>query len=616
MADSTFTLDTRDIEFNMWEYLGLEKILEHQMFEDFDKPGVEILMDEGFKMAKEVIAPTNTEGDRVGCVFEDGKVKVPPGFHAPYKTYAENGWIGLNSPQQYGGIGAPNLVHAAISEAICGASLSFAMYPGLTAGAANLMLDFCSDEIKEAYLPKMYSGEWGGTMCLTESGAGSALADLKSMAYKQDDGTYKIEGQKIFISSGEEDLTENTIHLVLTRTPDAPAGIKGVSIFVVPKYLLDEKGEKGEFNDVHCLGIEHKMGIKGSATCTISFGDDNNCKGYLIGEEGQGIKIMFHMMNEARLGVGFLSSSTASAAYQEAVAYAKERVQGTDIRQFKDPNAPRIPIIQHPDVRRMLMTMKAYTQGFRALLYKVAYLSDLVRTTTDEAERSKSQGMIDLLTPICKSYCSDYGFKVNEMAVQTLGGYGYINEYPLEQYMRDQKITSIYEGTNGIQALDLVGRKLNMKGGMVYFTFLQDITDFVAANKENEMLGEVVAALEPAKDVVQTASMTLASKGMMGDAVYPAMCACDFLNMFGNLVTALLLCEHAVLASEKLKAIMEERGVDKDGLAKLIEDNPEAEFYRNKIKVAEFFVKRLLPANDGLAKTISSEDLSALEVTF
>lgn len=617
MPDNSFVIDKRDISFNLWEYLELEKILDSERFAEFDRQSIEIMLEEAFKLSAENFAPVDAEGDRVGCVLENGHVKIPACYHEPYRKFCENGWMGLTASPEYGGFGAPMLVYAATTEAAVGACMPMVMYLGLTGGAANLIAEFCDDATKNAYLHKMYAGQWGGTMCLTEAGAGTAVGDLKTTARRQADGTYLIEGQKIFISSGESDLVENTIHLVLARTPDAPAGIKGISIFLVPQYLPDEAGEKGAFNDVKCIGIEHKMGIHGSSTCSMLFGDEGRCRAFLIGKECEGMKIMFHMMNEARQGVGFLSHGLAAAACNEALAYASERIQGTDLRDFKDVHAPRIPIIKHPDVRRMLLTMRAYTCAFRAILSKTCQLQDIIASSSDAAVRDKSQGLIDILTPVCKAYCSDYGFRVNELAVQVLGGYGYIQEFPLERRLRDQKITAIYEGTNGIQALDLLGRKLSMKGGMVYFSLLQDLTEFAASARGDAHVGELAVIFDAARERMQNVSMALASKGMMGDVLTPALAATDFLTVFGNVISAWLLIDHARLAGKRLDELVAERGAaEPAAFEKLLEDHPDAAFYYNKIVTAEFFVRHILSMNESLINTIEMADDSPMRYRF
>ncbi len=420
-----FRIEERDHKFNLYEWLNVEELLKFKAFEELDKETVEILLDSAYKMAKEVIEPVNVPGDREGCTLkEDGTVVVPSCYKEAYDAYCEDGWIGLNVTPEFGGTGAPNLVTMAANEAFVGASIAFTMYPGLTHGALAMIIDEGTQEQKEKYVEKMVEGTWGGTMCLTESGAGSAVGDNKTSAVKIKDGFYKIVGQKIFISSGDHTMVENNIHMVLARTPDAPKGIKGLSLFIVPKHLVNDDGSLGEYNDVKCIGIEHKMGIKGSATCTLAFGENDNCEGWLIGKEGEGIKIMFHMMNEARLGVGLQGEAVACAAYNEALDYARERMQGVDMREFKNPNAKSVPIINHPDVRRMLITQRAYVHGLRAMMLKTAQIADVALFSDDEDAKKKAAGLLELMTPICKGYGTDIAFDITRLAIQTLGGYG------------------------------------------------------------------------------------------------------------------------------------------------------------------------------------------------
>jgi hypothetical protein len=599
-----FRIDERDIHFNLYEYLKLEELLALPAFKEMDRETFDLLLRNAFDLAKEVVAPVNTPGDRAGCKLDaQGQVRVPPEYHAAYKAVCEGGWFGLSDPVEWGGTGAPETLRMAAWEAFCGASCSLMMYPGLTQAAASLIIARGTDEQKKLFAEKLLSGTWGGTMCLTEPQAGSAVGDSRTTAKKLREGWYKIQGTKSFISSGDSDLVPNTIHLVLARTPDAPAGIKGLSLFIVPKFRVADGGKVGEFNDVAVAGVEHKMGIKGSATCTLAFGDNDKCEGWIVGKEGDGIAIMFHMMNEARLGVGLLSLAVSAASHLEAIDYARERIQGVDSRQLKDPNAPRVAILEHPDVRRMLLTQKAYVHGLRALMYRVARWGDVARHGSGE-EQEKCQALVDLLTPICKGYGSDRALDVTSLSVQVLGGYGYCQEYPCEQYMRDARIFAIYEGANGIQAMDLVGRKLGMKRGMVFMTFLGEMQGFIAKAKEHPALKDCVAEFEKSVEDLQGIAMTFMGKNMSGEVLYVLLQATPFLKFMGNTVMAWLLGEQALLAADKLAAL---------GKGK---DDPEAAFYDSKVKTARFFYKNLLPENRSLTQGILSEDSSALDVVF
>ncbi len=612
-----FRIEERDIRFNLFDYVGIDSLLKFPAFAELDRDTVEILLDNAFKVAKEVIAPVNQPGDREGCkIDKDGNVTVPECYKKAYEAYCADGWTSVSSPPEFGGTGAPALVGIASGEALASASTAFAMYPGLTRGAASLIIDEGSEEQKQIYVEKMLSGQWGGTMCITEAGAGSAVGDSRSIATKIREGWYKVKGQKIFISSGDHDMVENNIHLVLARTPNAPVGIKGLSIFIVPKYRVNEDGSLGKFNDVVCGNIEHKMGIKGSATCTMEFGDNDDCEGWLIGNEGDGIRIMFHMMNEARLGVGLQGLAVAAAAYNEALDYARERIQGVDMRNFKDPNAPRIAIIEHPDVKRMLLTQRAYVHGCRALIYKIASYLDYSIHAEGEA-KEKAQGMVDLLTPIAKAYATDQGLEVTRLAVQTFGGYGYISEYPVEQYMRDCRILSIYEGTNGIQSMDLVGRKLGAKGGMVFMNFIAELQAFLAKAKESDVTKDYIGEFEQTLTDIQTVAMTFMEKNMKGDVLYVLQHSVPFLKFMGNMIMSWLLAEQAMVASDKLTALYEAKGAKRDEQkAALLKDNEEAAFLDAKLKTSRFFTVNLLPENRSLKQAMVSNDTSVLDVVL
>jgi len=611
-----YLVDLRDIQFQLFEYLKVDSLCEKEKFSEFSKDLFEMVIEQALKLAKEVIAPINEPADRVGARFDNGKVTFPKEFHEAYRKYCEGGWGAVNVDPEWGGQGMPQSLSLAISEFFCGACVSFVMTPGLTHGAAHMFQTFASDELKAIYLEKMYSGQWAGTMCLTEPQAGSAVGDVKTVAVKQGD-VYKITGTKIFISSGDHDLTENIIHPVLARTPDAPPGIKGISLFLVPKYRVNPDGSLGEFNDVKCGNIEEKMGIHGSSTCTLNFGDDGNCVGYLVGEENKGIVYMFHMMNEARIGVGLQGHTLGAAAYQHALAYAKERIQGVDVRAMKDPNAPRVAIVEHPDVRRMLLFGKAVTEATRALLLKTAYYSDLAEVTADGPDREKYKGYVELFTPMCKAYSTDLGFDVCVTAIQVFGGYGYCQEYPAEQYARDCKIMSIYEGTNGIQALDLLGRKIAMKGGMLYMNFLSDLGAFLEAHKSHEKLGSCVQELARYKAVLEEVSGVFMTKSLTGDMLFPISHATPYLRMFSEVVCSWLLLEQAVIAQERFDAICKEKGATgEEAQKKLAAENEEAKFYAGKVSSMRFYITQILPDVEAKARSVKSEDRTVLDAVL
>jgi alkylation response protein AidB-like acyl-CoA dehydrogenase len=614
MSNGSFPISLRDMRFVLYEQLGIERLCQFDKFKDFSRETFDMVLEEGAKLAAEVIAPLNSLSDKKGCIYDQGKVRVPEEFREAFKKYCEGGWIAASVDALAGGQGLPESIGMATAEMFVGACCSFTTYPGLTRGAANLIQSFGTTEQKKLFLEKMYSGQWTGTMCLTEPQAGSFVGDVKTLAVKEGD-YYSLKGTKIFITAGEHDLTENIIHAVLARTENAPPGIKGLSLFIVPKIRVRPDGSLGEPNDVNCGGIEHKMGIKGSATATLNFGDDGKCQGILLGQEGQGIQVMFQMMNEARLGVGLQGFSLGNMAYLYALRYAKERIQGVEIEKMKDPEAPRVPILKHPDVRRMLLTMKAYVEGLRALLYRMAYYADLAEVTTDLKEKEFCENMIELLTPIGKAYSTDMAFRITEWAIQIYGGYGYCGEYPVEQFCRDVKITSIYEGTNGIQAMDLVGRKLSMKKGALVMGWLKEINDFIEKHKAHPVFGSAVATLEQAKNSLVGVSLHFAKVAAGGDRLYPMLHASPYLEIFGEVELAYLLLDQGIIAQEKLQALYQKTGATtKEAQARVVEEQAEGAFYSGKVYSAEFFVGNILPKVQSAAQVILSGNRSALNI--
>ncbi len=452
--------DLRDVKFNLFEWLPLDKILKAERYGDYERADLEMILEESLKVAQEVLAPANEDGDRIGARFEDGKVTMPPSYLDAYKTVTEAGWVGTTADQEFGGMGLPDVAGTAVMEFFLGANVALTLSMMLGRGTSHLIESFGTDELKATFCEKMNTGEWGGTMCLTEAGAGSDVGASKTKAEKTGDGVYKITGEKIFITSGDHDMASNIIHAVLARLPDAPAGTKGLSLFIVPKIRVKADGSLGEPNDVQVGNIEHKLGIHGSPTCSMVFGANGGCEGYLLGQENEGMALMFLMMNAARYEVGLQGLAVASTAHQHALAYAKERLQG---KHYKDrtPDGPQVPIVEHPDVRRMLLTQLSYVQAMRALLFFTSSEMDQAKTSEGE-EQKRHQGLVEVLTPVCKAWCTDWGVKMADMALQCYGGYGYTMDYPAEQYLRDARIAPIYEGTNTIQALDLVFRKFRL----------------------------------------------------------------------------------------------------------------------------------------------------------
>ncbi len=551
------------------------------------------ILEEAAKFCSNVLLPLNAPGDEEGCHYENGVVRTPKGFKEAYQAFSEGGWGSLNTAPEYGGQNLPETVAKLMEEMMCSANLSFGLYPGLTHGAYLALKSRGSDELKDRYLPKMVTGEWSGTMCLTEPHCGTDLGLLRTKAVPQEDGSYKISGSKIFISAGEHDLTTNIIHLVLARLPDAPAGVKGISLFLVPKFLPNEQGDAGPRNGVTCAAIEHKMGLKASATCQLNFDD---ATGWLVGEPNRGMEAMFIMMNSERLSVGVQGLGIGEAAYQGAVAYAKERLQGRSLAGAKYPELAADPIIVHPDIRRNLLTIRAYTEGCRALGIWVAGTMERAELEPDAQARLEAQDFVALLTPVVKALFTDMGFESANLAVQTYGGHGYIRDHGMEQLVRDARIAMIYEGTNGIQALDLVGRKLPANMGRSLRRFFHPVAEFIAAQKEHPQLGKLVQGFERAFGALQLATGFIAERGL-ADAEEAGAAATDYLRLFGLVALGFMWLRMAVIAAEKAP-----------------QGGPDAEFYTSKLATARFFVERILPQAGALLFTIKAGKKSLMEM--
>jgi alkylation response protein AidB-like acyl-CoA dehydrogenase len=595
--------DVRELSFLLLEQFKLEELLGQPPYEGWSADEAKSVVQETYRFAREVLGPLNASADRTGCRLVDGHVLTPEGFRDAWKQLYENGFKSLSVSKAHGGQGAPTMLAVLVEEMLSGANPAFAMYSGLAFGAAELLLECATPEQVKLYVDNLLNGTWGGTMCLTEPHAGTDVGAAKSTARKQPDGTYKVKGTKVFISGGDHDLAENIIHLVLARVEGAPAGTKGLSLFIVPRERVRPDGTLGENNDVQVASIEHKMGINGSATCVLNFGDADGCVGELVGStENAGMAQMFRMMNGARIAVGIQGLAAASSAYLNALEYAKERKQGPHYTQWKDPSVPRVPILEHPDVRRMLLDMKAHTEGTRALVMKLARHVDMSRAlrAKDDEQASYHHGQVELLTPLVKAFASDEGFRLCATALQVYGGAGYLKDHPVEQAVRDVKITSIYEGTNHIQAMDLVGRKLGQAGGVYFQAFLGDVGAFVEAHRAHPQLGPAVATLASGQEHLMSAAMGLLSWAQSGQLGLIGLNANRFLGMMARLAVGWLLLEGAsvaLLAQGKLSA-----------------SEPDHAFYEGKKQAALWFARNELPKVEAEAKLMRQEDASALDI--
>jgi alkylation response protein AidB-like acyl-CoA dehydrogenase len=579
----TYRAPVRDQLFVLREVLGLESYANLPGFAEAPLDLVESILTEGAKFCEEVLAPLNKVGDKEGCHWlPDNTVKTPAGFRDAFKAMVEAGWPALGSEPEFGGQGLPRVINLAYSEMSSSANMAFSMYPGLTHGAYSAILEGGSPEQKALYLPKLASAQWGGTMNLTEPQCGTDLGLLRTKAVPQGDGSYAISGQKIWISGGEHDLTENIVHLVLARIEGAPAGVRGISLFIVPKFLPTPDGGVGPRNEgVKCAGLEEKMGIHGNATCVMSY---EEAKGWLIGEENAGLRVMFVMMNEARLGVGLQGLSQAEAAYQAAVEFAKDRLQGRSLTGPKNPDGPADSIMVHPDIRRMLMDAKATIEGGRAFMLWTGLQGDLMHIAPDPADRQKASDYMGLMTPVLKAYLTDKGFKICSDAMQVHGGSGFTEHFPASQYLRDVRISLIYEGTNGIQALDLVGRKLAANGGRAVMTFFADVDAFVGEHEEDKGLAPFVEGLKAAKAQLQDGTTWLMQNGLANPDNAGAA-STDYLHLFALTGMALMWAKIAKAANAAIAA------------------GATDPFYANKLTTGRYFVERLLPdAGAHLAK--------------
>lgn len=588
----TYQAPIREQKFVLETIANIDELSNLPGFGDLSADLVSAIVDEAGKFAEEVWAPLNRVGDEQGAQWNDGTVTLPQGFQEAYRRYVEAGWGALAASPDYGGQGLPFALSLAVQESLTSANLAFSLCPMLTLGAIEALEAHASDALKQTYLVRVVSGEWAATMNLTEPQAGSDVGALKTRAEPLPDGSYRIKGQKIFITFGEHDLSENIVHLVLARTPGAPAGTKGISLFIVPKFLVNADGSLGPRNDVRCVSIEHKLGIHASPTCVMSYGDNDKCVGYLVGEENAGMRAMFTMMNHARINVGLQGVAIAERAYQGAVSYARERVQSARLGA-----ATRTPvrIIEHADVRRMLLTMKARTEAVRALAYCNAAAVDRGIHGTDEEMRKAARGLADLLTPLTKSYATDTGVEVASLAIQVFGGMGFIEETGAAQHLRDARITPIYEGTNGIQALDLVGRKLPMDGGAHWQRLFQDIRGFAEGLPGEGAVAPLKAPLAEALSSLEEATQWFVKHANQPDEV--AGSATPYQRLFASVMCAYLLARQAVEAERRLAA-----------------GEGDERFLNAKIVSARFYIEQILPQDVALLGPVTrgSELLYAL----
>jgi len=598
---SNFIYHNRDHKFIVKEWLEGEKILNLDRFKDYlSLDDVDQILDQALKVCKDVVAPTNDDGERIGVVFNEGKVAVPSSFHHAYQFIQENGWGSSNKDVE--GEGAlPGILFGAVHEYIIAANPSLESYIGLTSYSAALIKDYGTKEQVELFTPNMFQGNWAGTMCLTEPGGGSDAGDFLTKAYPTDEpGVYKIRGTKNFISAGDHDLTENIIHLVLARIDGAPGGTKGLSLFIVPKIWVNADGSLGEPNDVSTVGIEHKLGYKGSATAVLSFGEEGMCRGILLGDPpgangaGQGMAQMFKMINESRLHTGHCAVAVATVAYNNAVEYARQRVQG---RLFSNPKSGRVPIIQHEDVRRMLLLQKAVLEGMRAMVFKCFYYMDQTTFGQDDSEVKEASRRIEIITPLIKAYCSDVAWDLIAEAIQVYGGYGYTEEYPVAQQARECKIYSIWEGTNFLQSLDLVGRKWKIDKGNMFREWFAELEQFINENKNNSDFTREFEILEQAARAYLEL-MEVMNDYFANEPKFVPLYSTRVLRATAELYAGCLLMQQALVAKNKLSE----------------PDNPDQAFYSGKICSARFYVRNIVPDVLTVARVIREGDSSAIDI--
>jgi len=579
----TYTPPVKDMQFVLHDVLNVSGS-DIPGYDELESDFTNAVLEEAGKLTSEVLAPLNVVGDTEGCRLENGVVYTPTGFKEAFEQVKEGGWPGLDMPEEYGGQNMPYVIGTAVGEMFSAANQAFTMYQGLTHGAASAILAHGTEEQKNKWLPKMVSCEWTGTMNLTEPHCGTDLGLMRTKAEPQGDGSYKVSGQKIFISAGDHDMSENVVHLVLAKIPGGPEGIKGVSLFIVPKFKVDEDGNVGARNGVSVGSIEEKMGIHGNSTCVLNY---DEAEGYLLGEEHKGMRAMFTMMNEARIGVGMQGLAQAEVAYQNAVDYAKDRLQGRDVTGTKNPDGPADPLIVHPDIRRSLMDQKSFAEGARAFILWGATLIDAAHRNGDKA----ADGLVSLMTPVIKGFLTDEGYDMTVLAQQVYGGHGYIEEHGMSQFTRDARIAMIYEGANGVQALDLVGRKLGQDGGKHVMAFFDLVKNFCKENSDDEGLKDFIEPLKAASKDLQAAGMYFMQNGMKNpnNALSGSY---DFMHLFGHVCLGLMWAKMAKAANAALAA-----------------GTGDAAFYETKLITGRYYMARRLPATSmHLARILSGAD--------
>jgi alkylation response protein AidB-like acyl-CoA dehydrogenase len=607
-------VEKRDIEFVLYEQLDVEKLTKTEKFKHCSKDEFNMIIEQVIKFSENVLAPINREGDENSPKWENGNVTLAPSVCNALKEFADAGWLSMSDSMDAGGQGLPMIMFTLAYEVFFGSNLAVTTYGMLTHGAGKMIELFGTDDQKKKYMEKLYSFEWNGTMCLTEPNAGSDLFPITSKAVKIDDLHYKIYGQKIFISGGEHNGKPNNIHMVLARIEGDPKDIKGISIFIVPKFRVKDDGGIGELNDVYCPGIEKKMGIKTMATAQLSFGDNGACIGEILGAPRQGLKIMFNMMNEERFNVGIQGLGISSTAFLHALNYARQRRQGPDISK-KGASTEQIPIIKHPDIRRNLLWMKSYVEGLRALIYYTAFCMDMKNSVTDEESKKIYGGVVEFLIPVCKAYSTDWAYDICEQAIQTYGGYGYCREYEVEQFARDSKIASLYEGTNGIQAMDLLSRKLTLQEGKIFKFILGEIDKTVNEGCSEEIHIQYAEIVKKTRINIAKAAGHLEELLLEGKVHEAYLCATPFLDAVGDTLLGWMHFRQLMIAYKKLNEIyIAKKAKSREDKLNVMRENKDAAFYSGKIHSSRFFITKVLPIQKAKIETIINNNIDALEI--